>query len=276
MIEGTCIVTGATGGIGRAITEGLLERGAKRVILACRNEDKCRRMIESMGECRDALEFMSLDLESFASVRRFAESCALRGMTVTALFNNAGTMPGGVKMTEDGFESATQTNFLSTGLLTDLLLPLMPRGAAVVFTTSMTRRIVNLCEDWRQRSVERHGRFTTYGRSKLMLTHYALDLSLRLAERGITVNCSDPGVVDSAIITMGNPIVDKLSDMIVRPLISTPEEGAAPALEAVKSPFTGRIFTQGGNKPIPVNYQRNSLHAIPSAVIRGLSGALGA
>lgn len=271
MIEGTCIVTGATGGIGRAITEGLLERGVKRVILACRNEDKCRRMIESMGERRDALEFMRLDLESFASVRRFAESCALRGMTVAALFNNAGTMPGGVKMTEDGFESATQTNFLSTGLLTELLLPLMPRHASIVFTTSMTRRIVNLCEDWRQRSVERHGRFTTYGRSKLMLTHYALDLSLRLAKQEITVNCSDPGVVDSAIITMGNPIVDKLSDMIVRPLISTPEEGAAPALEAAETTLTGRIFTRCGNKPIPVNYQRNSLHAIPSAVIQSIS-----
>lgn len=276
MIEGACIVTGATGGIGKAITRGLLDRGAGRVILACRNEDKCLRMIEAMGESRGALEFMSLDLESFASVRHFAESCASRGMSIAALFNNAGTMPGGVNMTEDGFESATQTNFLATGLLTELLLPLMPQGASIVFTTSMTRRIVKLRDDWRQRSVEHHGRFTTYGRSKLMLTHYALDLSLRLAERGITVNCSDPGVVDSAIMTMGNCIVDKLADMIVRPVISTPEQGAAPALDAVESGLTGRIFTHAGNKPIPADYQRNPLHAIPSAAIRELSGALGA
>lgn len=284
MIEGTCIVTGATGGIGRAITEGLLARGAKRVILACRNEDKCLRMIESMGESSDALEFMSLDLESFASVRNFAEECASRGVTVAALFNNAGTMPGGVSITEDGFESATQTNFLSTGVLTELLLPLMARGSSVVFTTSMTRRIVGLHEDWAWRAVERHGRFTTYGRSKLMLTHYALDLSQRLAERGITVNCSDPGVVDSAIITMGNTVVDRLADMIVRPVISTPEQGAKPALDAAESGISGRIFTHGGNKPIPVSYQRNPLHAIPSATIQALgeklgnvpSGALGA
>ena len=272
MIDGTFIITGATGGIGAAITRGVLERGARHVILACRNAEKCRVLIEEMhSRYGVSPEFMPLNLESFSSVREFAAACSARGFSISALFNNAGTMPAGVRVTDDGFELATQVNFLSTGMLTELLLPLMSSGSGIVFTTSMTRRIVGLRHDWRQCAVEHHGRFTTYGRSKLMLTHYALDLSLRLADMGVSVNCSDPGVVDSAIITMGNPLVDKLADILVRPVISTPAQGAKPALDAAGSGLTGQIFTLYGHSPIPARYLSHPLHPVAQAAIHSLT-----
>ncbi len=274
MINGTFIVTGATGGIGGAIVRGLIERGVRHVILACRNADKCMRLIDSIGSCGARLEFMHLDLESFSSVKRFAADCAARRISVSALFNNAGTMPADARLTENGYESATQVNFLSAGMLTELLLPLMPCGASVVFTTSMTRHIASLRSDWLSWAMTHHGRFTTYGRSKLMLTHYALDLSRRLEGMGITVNCSDPGVVDSAIITMGNPVVDRLADMIVRPIISTPAQGAKPALDAAGSGLTGQIFTLMGHAPIPERYLSQPLHSLPRSVIHSLTSLM--
>lgn len=271
MTDGVCIVTGATGGIGSAITRMLIDRGVKHVILACRNEAKCRRMIAGIGQCGTALEFMELNLESFASVRRFAEKCASRRLVVSVLFNNAGTMPGKLHITDDGYETATQTNFISTGVLTYLLLPMIARGGSIVFTTSMTRRIVRLCPDWQSQAIERHSRFITYGRSKLMLTHLALDLSGMLAEKGITVNCSDPGIVDSAIITMGNRVIDKLSDLLFRPVISTPEQGAKPAIDAAESRLTGQIFTYRRHVPIPARFRKNPLHDVPTQYISKLA-----
>lgn len=266
----TYIVTGATGGIGKAIVEGLVTRGAGQVILACRNLAKARNVITSIDRRSTTLEVMELNLESFDSVRRFASEIRGKGMRVDVLFNNAGTMPGDMRLTADGYESATQTNFVSTALLTRLLLPAINDGGAIVFTTSMTRRIARLCTDWKEHAVTHHHRFTTYGRSKLMLTHFALDLSKELAPHGIRVNCSDPGIVDSGIITMGNRVIDYLCDRLFRPVISTPAEGAAPALKAMAADVTGYIFTTKSDFPIPESYGNDPLHGIVSDFIRSL------
>ena len=131
----------------------------------------------------------------------------------------------------------------------------------------MTRHIAKLRTDWKQHAITHHNRFTTYGRSKLMLTHYALDLARELAPRGIRVNCSDPGIVDSGIITLGNRVIDMLSDKFFRPLISTPAQGAAPALNAAGTQLTGQIFTLNHCTPIPERYLRNPLHSIASEAV---------
>ncbi len=119
----------------------------------------------------------------------------------------------------------------------------------------MTRRIARFRRDWDQLAIKRHSRFVTYGRSKKMITAYALDLSRRLSPRGIRVNCSDPGIVDSAIITLGHPVIDRLSNLLFRPLIYTPAQGAAPAIAALTSPHTARIFTLRRSRPIPATYR---------------------
>ena len=179
------IVTGATGGIGSAIVDRLIESGVSHIVLACRNQDRAKAMIDRLSPCNVTLTAMQLDLESFDSVINFVMSIRERDMAVDTIFNNAGTMPGTMKLTADGYESATQTNFLSTALLTQMLLPRIINGGAIVFTTSMTRHIAKLRTDWKQHAITHHNRFTTYGRSKLMLTHYALDLARELAPRGI-------------------------------------------------------------------------------------------
>lgn len=267
----TYIVTGATGGIGRAIVEGLISQGASHVILACRNIAKANLMIESLEAGTTTLEARQLDLMDSTSVCRFAEKIVAEQFQIKALFNNAGIMPGGVTLSPDRHEAATQTNFLSTMMLTEQLLPAITPGAAIIFTTSMTRRIARFRPDWAERAISHHGRFTTYGRSKKMLTAYALLLSQRLAPAGIRVNCSDPGIVDSAIITMGNRIIDRLSALLFRPLIYTPKQGATPALAAMKSPLTAHIFTLHSFHPIPASYAAPLPASIISATLSSTS-----
>ncbi len=254
------IVTGATGGIGRAIVEGMAARGAAHVILACRDIGKARRLAADFNGSPLRTEVMELNLASFESMRTFASVIATSGGRINGLFNNAGIMPGKMTVTADGYEAATQVNFLAPALLSRLLIPFMPPGSGIVFTTSMTRYIARLRADWKSRAVKHHQRFTTYGRSKLMLTHHALDLSRELSTKIIRVNCSDPGIVDSAILTMGNRVIDTLCDHLLRPRINTPAEGAAPALKAMFSSDTGHIFTLKEHSPIPDTYLRDPLH----------------
>lgn len=245
------IVTGATGAIGRSIVEALIKEKVSHVILACRNTTKASKVITELSSCGETvLEFMSLDLESLTSVKQFCENFSQYGYTVKALFNNAGTMPKELSITADGLESATQTNYVATWLLTEGLLQFMDKGSRIVFTTSLTRYIVRLHDDWKQRAITHHHRFTTYGRSKLMLTQAALQLSRRLRDKDIKVNCSDPGIVDSDMIKMGYKIIDTLCDRFFRPYISTPAQGAQAALNAYHTSLSGYIFTKRKYQPI--------------------------
>ncbi|MDE7397496.1 MAG: SDR family NAD(P)-dependent oxidoreductase [Muribaculum sp.] len=255
------IVTGATGGIGEAIVAALsADHAPCHIILAVRSAERGNIVAARYSSPDVSIEVRLLDLASLSSVRDFVRDIVNSGTIIKALINNAGIMPGGVTVTDDGMEIATQTNFVSTVLLTHLLIPAIADGGAIVFTTSVTRYLPRLRRDWQRLAIERHQRFITYGRSKLMLTHFALELARQLAPRGIRVNCSDPGVADTGIIRLGHPVVDRLADWIVRPIIHTPQQGATAALRAMDSDTTATIFTLRGSRPIPSKWLDKSSH----------------
>lgn len=252
------IVTGATGGLGKAIVEGLVERKTENIVLACRNGSKAQEIIAKYKESASNLRFIPLDLMSFKSVRQFAQIIKNEELRVDTLFNNAGAMPGKLIVSPDGYEAATQTNFLSTALLTGLLLERMQPGSHIIFTTSVARYIVRLHNNWQERSVKHQSRFITYGRSKLMLTHWGASLAKEVAPCGIIVNFADPGAASTSMITMGNRIIDFLADKLVRPIISTPSQGAEPALMASVATLPGYIFSRRlghtSVSPLPKRY----------------------
>lgn len=251
-MDTTYIVTGATGGIGEAIVRLLInraesERHPAEIILACRNSQKAENLISALTaqlQCNYAqLRFLPLDLESFDVVRQFVATIDKENIKISTLFNNAGTMPGKMYLTVDGHESATQVNYIATRMLTESLIKNMSDGGSIVFTTSLTRHFTRIHPDWEKRAIKHHSRFITYGRSKRLITDYAMKLAQRLAGRSIRVNCSDPWIVDSSMITLGIGWIDALSDKLFRPLIHKPEQGAATAIKAAFSPVSGKIFS---------------------------------
>lgn len=228
----TIVLTGATGGIGRAILASLARRTGCTVILACRSEAKASQAIAALDGCAASLHFVGLDLMSLDSVRTAADAIARRWPQIDALVNNAGAMPARLNISPDGYEAATQTNFVATRLLTLLLLR-KAEVRKVVFTTSLTRHLVRLRRDWAARAVSHQGRFTTYGRSKLMITCWAARLSQRPEARATAIMLADPGAAATEMTIMGCKTVDRLADWLARPLMSTPAQGAAPALAAI-------------------------------------------
>ena len=70
MKDKICIVTGANSGIGKVTARVLVERGA-HVVLACRNPTRGEAALAEIREATgsDAVELMTLDLASLASIR---------------------------------------------------------------------------------------------------------------------------------------------------------------------------------------------------------------
>lgn len=234
------IITGATGGIGRAIAVALALEG-KSLVLACRNTNAAtvlaREIAQQTGN--EDVTVVPLDLASFASVRRAAAQIEAMRRPVAALMNNAGIMTRNSHITEDGFEQTVQVNYLGTALLALLVAPLVREGGKIVFTTSITRVIYDIPDQWPYES--NFSQLGTYGRSKLALTLFAIYLTTVLKTSGVMVECADPGVVNTKMITMDRWF-DRLADICFRPFISSPSEGAKAALRALEATATGYIF----------------------------------
>lgn len=235
----TVIVTGASGGIGGAIVNNLLGMGY-HVIGACRNTDK---LPDTPGLTR-----LRVDLSSFESVRKAASQLA--GTEIFGIINNAGIMPvRETVMTADGLERTFQVNYAATRLFTELLIPQISRGGVIVFTSSVARKCAGKTDHAPERAAAASNpltRFMAYGRTKRMLCDLTKEMAQQLAPEEIRVNAATPGVVDTGLIRLGWKAIDRLADLIFRPFISTPSQGAMAAMNAFSSPNTGMLFCQRG------------------------------
>lgn len=233
------LLTGATGAIGRAIAESLAASG-NHVILACRNKEKGEKLAQDLKMRHNvATTVIPLDLSDSRSVRDAANH--LSSVALDAIVNNAGSMNGEYIKDNDGHEDTINVNYYNTRLLTELLLPRLGKGAHIVFTTSATRSWFPFQRVKGEITQQEFSRLKAYALSKKLITGYAKHLSEALADKGIIVNCTDPGVVDTPMLRMGK-WYDRLTDLFFRPLCLSPENGAKGALRALASDHSGNIF----------------------------------
>ncbi|WXC58135.1 hypothetical protein SNK03_004033 [Fusarium graminearum] len=149
-LEGkTGIVTGASSGIGLETSRQLLDLGISKLILAVRNLEKGNAAAEDLAKGRNpplkegTIEVWKLDLDFYDSITAFAEKA--KSLTrLDMVLMNAGLCPAKRVVNEQTkHDEIIQVNYLSTALLTLLLLPVIkatrlnqPGPTRVTFTSS--------------------------------------------------------------------------------------------------------------------------------------------
>ncbi len=121
--RGTAFVTGAAGGMGRAISKALVESG-RRVVLVDRDGDGIAQLAAELGAAAHPFE---LDIRDTAAV----DSCLTRlpdaFATVDVLVNNAGHDVGGRKRFDagsaDDWSAIIETNLIGSMRVTRAILP---------------------------------------------------------------------------------------------------------------------------------------------------------
>lgn len=236
MEKGLAIITGADGGMGQVITAALAKEGYP-VIMACLDPEKaaslCNRIQQETGNTQ--IEVRRIDLASLSSVNNFTGQLLKEGRPVSRLINNAGILTTPVRKTEDGLETIVSVNYVAPYMLTRQLLPLMQPGCRIVNTVSCTYAIGRIEPDFFEKG--RNGRFfriPVYGNTKLALLLFTQEFAERLQDKDITINASDPGIVSTNMITM-QAWFDPLTDILFRPFIKTPAQGAATAIHLALS-----------------------------------------
>jgi retinol dehydrogenase 12 len=198
----TCLVTGATSGIGKETALRLAMLGATVIIVA---RDTAR------GEAAEAeissrvplaqVEVMTADLSSLAQVRSLAGEVLARQDRLDVLVNNAGVISMRRELTADGLETTFATNHLGPFLLTGLLRGLLERSAParVVTVSSAAHKQVRAIpwDDLPRLAGTAQGQ--AYPLSKLLNILFTAELARRLAGTGVTANCLHPGFVRTAL-----------------------------------------------------------------------------
>ncbi len=198
----TCVITGASSGLGRESARALASTGA-HVILAARNPDAlCETEAWVRGEVADArLSLVHVDLTSLASIAVAAEQISELTPAVHVLMNNAGVMFTPPGRTADGFETQFGTNHLGHFELTRLLFPALVAadGARVVVLSSEGHRMGDVdFEDpnWERREYDK---FAAYGASKTANVLHAVELDRRLRDSHVRAFAVHPGIVATSL-----------------------------------------------------------------------------
>lgn len=171
----TIVVTGATSGIGKALTKHLVHEG-HTVFAFGRAEDKLNHLKDDIGKAKGRLRLMNADFRSLSAVEKALkqlEKALPEGLDV--LVNNAAAVPGKKAFTDDGFETQYQVNHLSHVHMTKRLLPLLAKRRGKVITTGSDAH-KRARFDYRDiHALKRYHPFRSYCRTKLynnMMSNY--------------------------------------------------------------------------------------------------------
>lgn len=240
MLNPVGLVTGATGGLGYAVSEGLARAG-HRIVLTGRNEAKGQ---AALARLRAAVpgaeaEFVPLDMASLAAVRAFA---ARWQGPLDLLINNAGVMAYPTRrLTEDGFEAQLGINYLGHFALTLRLLPalLEARTARVVSVSSLAHRSGRIAFGDLQGEA-RYDPFAAYRQSKLAMLMFARELQRRAVAQGwpLVSVAAHPGWSATRIVVngMGGGLRARIAQGAFSLLAQSAAAGARPILYAALDP----------------------------------------
>lgn len=243
----TVLVTGGTGGIGKATAEGCARLGA-RVGIVGRDAQRAESAAADIRARTGArTDIFVADMSSLAEVRRLASEALELYPRLDVLVNNVGGTWATRHTTADGFERTFAVNHLAPFLLTSLLLDLLKRSspARIVTVASATHALGKINFDDLQ-GTARYSGFRAYNQSKLANIMFTYELARQLEGSAVTATALHPGVVQTALGAGDQPIFFKIAN-VGRALMKSPEQGAATSVYVACSPetegITGSFFT---------------------------------
>jgi NAD(P)-dependent dehydrogenase (short-subunit alcohol dehydrogenase family) len=240
-----CIVTGANSGIGKELTLGLAQMGA-RVVMVCRSAEKGKAALEEIRRefGSSQVDLLIADMSWQASVRSLAEQIQQKYPRVDVLVNNAGGATPARELSADGIEMTLATNHLGPALLTLLLLDMLKASAPsrIVNVSSEAQRRTRLEMNDLQFERRKYRGIAAYAQSKLLMNAFTFELARRLAGTGVTANCLHPGVVATNIWSANPaPLIAKLIIAVMKPFMLTSKQGAEVPLYLATSPEVAQV-----------------------------------
>ena len=230
------LVTGGSGGIGRAIALALADAGASVAIGYGASDAAAQQLAGQITAAGGRAAALSADLAYAAEVARLTEDIEHAFGPVDILVSNAGTgqrqQLEGIEVEE--FDETVAVNLRAPFLLSQRLVPPMARRGygRVLFMSSVAAFTGGV--------VGPH-----YAASKAGLHGLTHSLAARFAASGVTVNALAPALITDTGMLPGEP--DDLRRLVPVGRLGRPAEVADLALAVLRNPYlTSQVISLDG------------------------------
>jgi 3-oxoacyl-[acyl-carrier protein] reductase len=214
LADGAAIVTGGSGGIGRAIVQLLAAAGMNVVFTYRGNAKAAEELVAACPAGKVTSE--AVDIRDSAACAAFAEKVFDKTGRIDLLVNNAGVIRDNplTALSDDDLKTVIDTNVLGTFN--------MSRAVAPFMVSKRRGRIINVSSV----AGEKGGRGqTNYAASKGAINAFTRSLAVELAPRNITVNAVAPGVIETEMSRAVRELAaDQINSRILLKRIGKPEE----------------------------------------------------
>jgi len=243
----SCIVTGATSGIGLAIARELAGTGADLIVTG-RNAQKAAAAAETLRASGGRVQSVAADLSDPAAPVAICQAALDAYGRIDVLFNNAGILINGTVLdfSDEDWNKVLDLNVSAAFRMSRAVLPEMQARTA--------GSIVNVASDWALIGAKGA---VAYCVSKAAIAQLTRCMALDHAADGIRVNAVCPGDTDTPMLAAGLQGVDRakkvasLGAAIPMGRIARPEEVAKVAVFLASedaSFMTGALVpVDGGN-----------------------------
>jgi NAD(P)-dependent dehydrogenase (short-subunit alcohol dehydrogenase family) len=193
MIKGkVAIVTGAGGGVGRAISKRLSSEGCKVVMLG-RDRTKLQKAASEIGNKKNTMTVIA-DITKEAEVLSAIDQTLNSFDKIDILVNNAGIINDPMpfhEMTEDQWDDLVETNLFGMFRMTKTVIPLMMKNGG--------GNIVNISSVLGIRSIPRVP-LSVYAVTKAGVIMFTRSIAVEYGQYKIRCNCIAPSTIRSSII----------------------------------------------------------------------------
>lgn len=239
----TVLITGGTGGIGKATAIGLATMGAQVAVVG-RDAERTRAAVTDIAAASAnlAIDGYVADLSSQAEVRRLAAEVLDAYPRLDVLVNNVGGFWATRHVTADGLERTFAVNHLAGFLLTELLLKRLEASAPsrIVTVSSGAQSMGRLDFDDLQGERAYSGQ-KAYNASKLANVMFTYELARRLQGTGVTATVLHPGVTRTAFGSEDPTRSWRFMTPLVTPFMKPPAKGAETPIFLASSPEVERV-----------------------------------
>ncbi|MEW9674075.1 SDR family NAD(P)-dependent oxidoreductase [Ammoniphilus sp. 3BR4] len=185
------LITGAVGGIGKALTQKLAEEGAKLALVDI-NLASIQQTISELGLNEDQVIAISADVTNELQVKNYVEQTVGRFGKIDCFFNNAGVEGtyGNVETQElDAFDFVFNVNVKGVFLGLKYVVPVMKnQGRGSIVNTSSLAGLMG------------SPGFSPYVASKHAVIGLTRSVANEVTGQGIRVNALCPGVIDTRMM----------------------------------------------------------------------------
>ena len=184
-MKSLAIITGASGGLGKAFTKHLMDE-VDEVWAIGRNKEKLNNLKEAFG---DKIKGYSVDLSNPANLDMIKNGLDKEEYAVKYLVNNAGSgrMAPSTDFSAQEIASHIHTHNTSMAVLCNICIPYMKSGSHIINVAS-------------QSAFQPVAYINLYAASKAFCCSYSRALHMELRDRGIVVTAACPGWIKTDLL----------------------------------------------------------------------------